>query len=172
MEFYTAYNRPKTQATPSGIKEEPVYQMQIDNKGNKNLVQTGMTNIYDIIQESLEQSKIENIIRRAREGDPYALETMNGQFIDATDLPTSLAEAQSFVIKAKNEFDQLPIEIRRQFDMSAEKYVATYGTEAWMNIMIPKNSTDNTKNLTQPSTQPPTKPSKNNTDSTNKGEEK
>lgn len=140
MNFYTAYNRPDTQAAPSGIKEEPVYQMQIDNKGHKCLVQTGMTNIYDIIQESLEQSKIENIIRRAREGDPYALETMNGQFIDATDLPTSLAEAQSFVIKAKNEFDQLPIEIRRQFDMSAEKYVAAYGTEKWMDIMIPKKT--------------------------------
>lgn len=152
MKFYTAYNRPKTKETPAGNKEEPVYQMQIDNKGHKELVKTGYTNIYDIIQESLEQSKIENIIRRAREGDPYALTAMDGNFIDTTDLPTTLAEAQSFVIKAKNEFDQLPIEIRRQFDMSAEKYVATYGTEKWMDIIIPKSSTDSTKKTTQEST--------------------
>lgn len=133
--FYTAYNRPETQASPAGEKEEPVYQMHVDTKGNKQLIKTGMTNIYDIIQESLEQSKIENIIRRATEGDPYALTQMNGQYIDTTDLPTTLAEAQSFVIKAKNEFDQLPINIRRQFDMSAEKYIAAYGTENWINIM-------------------------------------
>lgn len=134
-EFYTAYKRPETKPAPAGEKEEPVYEMQIDLKGHKKLVMTGKTNIYDIIQESLEQSKIENIIRRATEGDPYALTVMNGQYIDTSDLPTSLAEAQAFVIKAKSEFDQLPINIRRAFDMSAEKYVAEYGTSGWMNKM-------------------------------------
>lgn len=133
--FWTAYNRPKTEPAPGGSKEEPVYMMQVDLQGNKTLIQTGKTNIYDIIQESLEQSKIENIIRRATEGDPYALTVMNGQYIDTTDLPTTLAEAQRFVIHAKEEFDQLPINIRRQFDMSAEKYIAAYGTSDWLNIM-------------------------------------
>lgn len=144
--FYTAYNRPKTTATPAGSKEEPVYQMQIDLRGNKTLVKTGMTNIYDIIQESLEQSKIETIIRRATEGDPYALTIMNGQYIDTTDVPNTLAEAQQFVIRAKEEFDQLPINIRRAFDMSAEKYIANYGTSDWMNIMGINNETKKTTN--------------------------
>lgn len=148
--FYTAYNRPQTQESPAGSKEEPVYEMQIDLQGHKKLIKKGMTNIYEIIQASLEQSKIENIIRRATEGDPYALTVMNGQYIDTTDLPKSLAEAQSFVIKAKSEFDQLPINIRRQFDMSAEKYIAAYGTSDWLNIMgISTNSTkkENPKKL-------------------------
>lgn len=144
--FYTAYNKPKTTATPAGSKEEPVYQMQIDLRGNKTLVKTGMTNIYDIIQESLEQSKIETIIRRATEGDPYALTMMNGQYIDTTDVPNTLAEAQQFVIRAKEEFDQLPINIRRAFDMSAEKYIANYGTSDWINIMGIKNETNKTTN--------------------------
>lgn len=164
MKFYTAYNRPKTEKTPAGEKEEPVYQIQIDTAGRKELVKIGMTNIYDIIQESLEQSKVENIIRRAREGDPYALTVMNGDFIDTTDLPKNLAEAQSFVIRTKNEFDKLPIEIRRQFDMSAEKYVAAYGTEGWKNIM--GFNTDSTKKETQPSTDPKPQPSENSTNST------
>lgn len=144
--FFTAYNRPKTTAAPAGSKEEPVYQMQIDLRGNKTLVKTGMTNIYDIIQESLEQSKIETIIRRATEGDPYALTMMNGQYIDTTDVPNTLAEAQQFVIRAKEEFDQLPINIRRAFDMSAEKYIANYGTSDWINIMGIKNETNKTTN--------------------------
>lgn len=145
VKFYNAYNRPITSAAPAGSKEEPVYRMDIDLKGNKTLIQTGYTNIYDIIQESLEQSKIENIIRRATEGDPYALTIMNGQYIDTTDLPNTLADAQRFVIRAKEEFDQLPINIRRQFDMSAEKYIATYGTSSWINVMGIKNGTDSTK---------------------------
>lgn len=146
--FYTAYNRPKTTAAPAGSKEEPVYQMQIDLKGNKTLVKTGMTNIYDIIQESLEQSKIETIMRKATEGDLHALTMMNGQYIDTTDLPATLAEAQRFVIQAKEEFDQLPINIRRAFDMSAEKYIANYGTSDWLNIMGVKNETNTTTNTT------------------------
>lgn len=133
--FYTAYNRPKTESAPAGTKEEDVYEMQIDISGNKKLVKVGKTNIYDIVQASLEQSKIENIIRRATEGDANALNIMNGEYIDVTDLPTTLAEAQNFVIKAKQEFDQLPINIRRKFDMSAEKYIASYGTGDWIDAM-------------------------------------
>lgn len=148
--FYTAYITPKTEPAPAGTKEEPVYQMQINTKGERELVHVGMTNIYDIIQESLEQSKIENIIRRATEGDPYALTVMNGQYIDTTDLPVTLAEAQNFVIKAKTEFDQLPINIRRAFDMNAEKYIASYGTSDWMDKM--GIHAENTK--TKPSAQP------------------
>lgn len=130
--YYTAYNTPETEPAPTGSKTEPVYEMTINLKGHKVLKKTGETNIYDIIQEGLEESKIENIIRRATEGDAYALNTMNGQYMDITDVPKSLAEAQNFVIQAKNEFDQLPINIRRQFDMSAEAYIAQYGTSEWL----------------------------------------
>lgn len=130
--FYTAYKRPITEPAPAGEKEESVYQTTIDLHGHKILKEIGKTNIYDIIQESLESSKIENIIRRASEGDINALTIMNGQYIDTTDIPNTLAEAQNFVIQAKNEFDQLPINIRRQFNMSAEQYIAEYGKTSWI----------------------------------------
>lgn len=130
--YYTAYRTPATEPAPTGEKEESVYQITIDLQGHKKLKEIGKTNIYDIIQESLEQSKIENIIRRATEGDLNALTTMNGQYIDTTDIPNTLAEAQNFVIQAKQEFDQLPINIRRQFNMSAEQYIAEYGKTSWI----------------------------------------
>lgn len=132
MRYYTAYHTPSTEPAPTGSKYEKVYEITIDLKGHKVLAESGETNIYDIIQESLEQSKIENIIRRATEGDANALQTMNGQFIDTTDVPKTLAEAQNFVIKAKNEFDQLPISIRKEFNMSAEQYIAEYGHTSWL----------------------------------------
>lgn len=130
--YYTAYIRPNTEETPAGSKEESVYEMMIDLNGHKILKEKGKTNIYDIIQESLEQSKIENIIRRATEGDIMALQMMNGEYVDVTDVPHTLAEAQNFVIKAKQEFDQLPIKIRQKFNMSAEQYIAEYGHSSWI----------------------------------------
>lgn len=132
MIFYTAYNRPKTETAPAGSKEESVYGIEIDLNGHKIIKEKGKTNIYDIIQESLEQSKIENIIRRATEGDMGALAIMNGEYVDMTDVPQTLAEAQNFVIKAKQEFDSLPINVRRQFNMSPEQYIAEYGHSTWL----------------------------------------
>lgn len=155
MTYYTAYNTPKTEPAPAGSKEESVYEIQIDLNGHKIIKEQGKTNIYDIIQASLEQSKIENIIRRATEGDSNALNIMNGQYIDMTDVPHTLAEAQNFVIKAKNEFDQLPINIRRQFNMSPEQYIAEYGSGSWIQKL---GITNKTEPKQEPKTEPKTEP--------------
>lgn len=154
MTFYTAYEKPNTEAAPAGSELEPVYQTVIDKNGVKDLKKTGETNIYDIIQESLEQSKIENIIRRAREGDPTALGITEGQYIDTTEIPATLAEAQQLIIKIKQEFDKLPIDTRRKFNMSAEEYVAAYGTEAWAEAI----------GLTATPTKPTAQPAQNNSE--------
>lgn len=130
--MYHWNKRPETKPAPSGSPTEPEYTMTIDKEGHKVLKKTGETNTYNLIQESLEATKIENIMRRVTEGDPTALNLMNGQYLDVTDVPNTLAEAQNFVIKASQEFEKLPIDIKRKFDMSPEKYVATFGSEEWM----------------------------------------
>lgn len=129
--MYNWKKRPKTKPCSSGKPTEPEYQMTIDENGHKILKKTGETNTYNLIQESLEQTKIENILRRAEAGDPYAINVMNGQYLDITDVPNTLAEAQNFVIKASQDFDKLPIDVKRKFDMSPEKYIATFGSDAW-----------------------------------------
>lgn len=129
--MYHWNNRPKTTAAPNGSPEEPEYTMCIDENGHKYLKETGKTNTYNLIQESLEETKIENIMRRAEAGDLTALNIRNGQYLDVTDMPNTLAEAQNFVIQAQQEFDKLPLEVRKKFDMSAEKYIATFGSESW-----------------------------------------
>lgn len=133
--MYHWNKRPKTIAAPNGSPEEPEYTMCIDKNGHKYLKETGKTNTYNLIQESLEETKIENIMRRAERGDLTALNITNGQYLDITELPNTLAEAQNFVIKATQDFERLPLEIRRKFDMSPEKYVATFGSETWATAM-------------------------------------
>lgn len=74
---------------------------------------------------------IENILKRCLEGDLTALETMHGQYTDITNAPQSLAEAQQVILRLKNEFDELPKEIKKEFEYNVEVYIAQFGTEEW-----------------------------------------
>lgn len=130
--IYSAYNRPKTKAAPAGDKLQETYEMTIDENGHKTLKLSPIKeNIYEKIQESLEETKIENIIARAVGGDATALAVTQGQYFDATGAPTSLAEAQQMIIGLTEEFFRLPLEIREKFDHSPEKFVHEYGSQEW-----------------------------------------
>lgn len=136
MKFATAYNPKKTEPAPAGDKFEVTYEMDIDENGHKVLSKSErMENVYEKIQESLEETKIENIIRRALAGDETALAVTHGEYFDATNAPRSLAEAQQMIIHASEEFYGLPIEVREKFDHSLEMYVHEYGTETWIEKM-------------------------------------
>lgn len=147
MKFYTGYDRPKTKAAPSGEKYEKTYEMKIDENGHKSLMQSEiMEPVYEKIQESLEETKIENIVRRALGGDEQALYTVAGSYFDATNAPRSLAEAQQLIIDATEEFYKLPLDVREKFDHSAEVFVHEYGSEEWLQKMNrPQPETEGTK---------------------------
>lgn len=132
---YTRFNKRPTEPAPAGSKEEPNYIVTLNGNGEKVIEQHGFTNIYDIIQESADDVDIEKIVRRATLGDATALNKIVGTYMDVTDMPTNLAQAQQLVINLTNEFNKLPINIRREFNMAPEQYVATYGTGKWFEIM-------------------------------------
>lgn len=133
--IYSRFDRPETEESPAGTATEPEYTEYIDENGHLSLKLTGETPTYEMIQASLEETKIENIIQRATLGDPTALAATQGAYIDTTDLPTSLAEMQNMLINANNEFNKLPLETRLKFDQSAEKYISMYGTKEWAKLM-------------------------------------
>nr|CAI9750259.1 virion structural protein [Microvirus sp.] len=133
--IWSRFDRPEAEESPAGTYTEPEYTEYIDENGHLSLKQTGETPTYEMIQAALEETKIENIIRRATLGDPTALAATQGAYLDTTNMPTSLAEMQEAIIKTTNEFNDLPLEIRLKFDQSAEKYISMYGTEEWANIM-------------------------------------
>ncbi|QCS36610.1 minor capsid protein [Capybara microvirus Cap3_SP_481] len=134
MKFYTAYNRPASEPTEIGSSIYPIYEPRIDKKtGRKILIKVGEEDLYEKIQESLEGTKIENIVRRVTLGDPTALEQRIGQYLDLTEMPENLMAAQNFILKAEAEFEKLPLEIRKEFNYSTEEYVSAYGSEEWAN---------------------------------------
>lgn len=123
-----------------GSKYENLYQEEIEKKsGRKHLVKTGETCVYDKIQEDLEQSKIENIIHKLAMGDLSVLKEAKLTYVDADDYPKSLMEAQNVVIKAKNEFNKFPEEVKKLFNNSPEQYVSEMGSDEFIKKMTPYN---------------------------------
>lgn len=152
MEIYSRFRARPMEAAPSGEKEETTFEMHIDQNGHKDIKKSGKTNIYEKIQASYEETKIENIIARAMGGDSSGLMAHEGQYLDITNAPQTLAEAQQSIQAIKNMFDRLPIKIREKYDMSVEKYVADFGSEKWIEIMGIQKDTPTVAPEIQPET--------------------
>ena len=133
------FKHPSKKKTCAGTHYIKTYQEEINKEGQINLIETGYHNVYDEIQLDLESTKIENILHRLAMGDLSALQQRDATYVDATTMPKSLQEAQNLVIRMKDEFFKMPIEVRKAFDNSPEKYVNLMGTEEFKTIMAPYN---------------------------------
>ena len=62
------------------------------------------------------------------------LPLLDGVFEDITNCPASIAEAQQYIIDAKEEFEKLPKDIKAKFEYNAEMYIAELGNDpkSWL----------------------------------------
>lgn len=136
----TKFSERKRYITPCGSRFLNVYQEQISKKtGKTELVKTGETDVYEMIQQDLEQSKIEYIIHKLAIGDYSVLKQADITYVDATEMPKTLMEIQNIVVKAKQEFNKFPAEVRKEFNNSPEQYVSEMGTEEFFKKLTPYN---------------------------------
>ena len=73
-------------------------------------------------------------------GDLSVLKSQEPQYIDATTFPKNLMEANNIVLKAKQEFEKMPKEVREKFNFDPEEYVNKMGTKEFLDIMAPYNT--------------------------------
>lgn len=132
--FKTAYAERPEYYTPNGETEVPVYEHKINKYGEKHLQQTGSKNIYEEIQTYLEESKIENAINRVIAGDVSALRP-DGNYIDCTQMPKNLMEAQSMIQDMNNIWTKLPLDLRAKYNHSVEEFIAAAGQKEWLEDM-------------------------------------
>lgn len=137
--IYTIFNKPPHKNTPHGSRYINTYQEEINKKGKLVLKKTGKHDVYEEIQQDAESCKIENILHAVAMGDLNALNQRDATYCDATTMPHSLMEQQNLVIKMKDEFYKMPIEIRKEFENSPEMYVSLMGTNEFNEIMAPYN---------------------------------
>lgn len=128
-------DRPKIYSEP-GSQIAPIYSKVADKNGVISLKVTGEKNIYDEIQSHAESVNIETIMQRYQvEGDPAILNQKQGVYMDITEVPTTFAEVQGIIIAESNRFNQLPLEIRKEFNYSVEEYIASIGTDRFDKFM-------------------------------------
>lgn len=138
--FRTKLDEHKRYYCTSGSQYENDYQEQIDKKsGQTKLVKIGKHSVYDIIQQDLESTKIENILHKLAMGDYSVLKQAELTYVDEKDFPKNLMEAQNIVIKAKQEFDRFPVEVKKLFNNSPEQYVSEIGTDEFIKKLSPFN---------------------------------
>ena len=125
MEFYNSFKPGPRKGSPVGSKTEPVYALKIDKNGHKVPTKTSeVKDVYKRTQASLESTKIENIIRRHQMGDESVLSKKMGQYLDITQAPTSLLDAQQKIINAQNLFEKEPIEIKTEFNQNMNEWLS------------------------------------------------
>lgn len=137
--IYSRLEKPKSKNTPCGTRFLNTYQEEISKKGNKSLVKIGETNVYEMIQSDAESCKIENILHAVAMGDLSALQQREATYCDATTMPKNLMEAQNLVIRLKDEFYKMPLEVRKEFGNNPDQYVNLMGTNEFNEIMAPYN---------------------------------
>ena len=136
----TQFDEHERYITEPGNRFLQQYQEEIGKDGQIKIVKTNLMNIYEIIQSHLEETKIENILHAVAMGDLSALQQREAVYCDATTMPKTLMEAQNLVIKAKAEFEKMPIEVRKLFNNSPEQYVSEMGTKEFLDKMAPYNN--------------------------------
>lgn len=133
--FKTAYGERKEKyPTPSGDPIIPIYEHRITKHGEKKLEKVGEKDIHAEIQTYEEETLISNIIARIMQGDTSMLHA-TGQYIDTTELPKTMIEAQQMMQDLQNYWKHLPLDIRREYGHSVEAFIADSGSEHWMQVM-------------------------------------
>ena len=129
--FRSAYGDREVTFVPSGSRYQDTYGYEINKYGMKELVKTGETDLYALIQESLEETKIENILKRVAMGDDTVMRP-DGIYADTTEAPKNLIEARQQIQHLENVWNGLPIDTKRKYNMSVEDFIAKSGTEGWL----------------------------------------
>ena len=140
IKFYSQFDPTERVPTNPGTPYLEVFQEEITKEGKKELVCIGKTNVHDKIQEGKEKTEIQNVLAAVAMGDLSVLKSQEPQYIDATTFPKNLMEANNIVLKAKQEFEKMPKEVREKFNFDPEEYVNKMGTKEFLDIMAPYNT--------------------------------
>lgn len=120
--------------TEAGESVRRTYFWERNEKGEKVLKLDQIIDQQAEIDSYLEETKIENIIRRASI-DPNIAEriapNLGGGIQDFTEAPHTLAELQNIMIRAEQVWKDVPKEIKIKFDNDVDKFIASFGTVEW-----------------------------------------
>lgn len=120
--------------TEAGETVRRTYLWERNEKGERVLKLDQIIDQQAEIDSYLEETKLENIIRRASIDPDIAARIapdIGGGIQDFTEMPHTLAELQNIMIRAEQIWDEVPKETKLKFDNDVDKFVASFGTVEW-----------------------------------------
>ena len=123
----------------AGSDELITYDSKINPDGTVSLVQSGKESISLYINSFKDQTDMSYIIKRIQLGDLSVLNKARGVFGDFSDMPKTYAETLQLKIDAERAFDNLPAEVKKQFNNSFNQWFMNAGSEDWLKLMTPAN---------------------------------
>ena len=120
--------------TEAGKTVRRTYLWERNEKGEKVLKLDQTIDQQAEIDSYLEETKLENIIRRASIDPDLAarlVPDIGGGLQDTTEIPENLMELQNIMLRAEQIWDEIPKEIKLKFDNDVDKFVASFGTVDW-----------------------------------------
>ena len=132
MEFRSISNWRQTataKPTEAGESVRRTYMWERNEKGEKVLTLDQVIDQQAEIDSYLEETKLENIIRRASIDPDLAARLVpdigNG-IQDYTEAPENLAELQNIILRAEQIWEDVPKEIKLKFDNDVDKFIASF----------------------------------------------
>lgn len=110
--------------SPSGTRLRKLYQKATDKNGAPTLIEAGVEDVYDSIQKAAVGITLEDLIRRASNGDTSAIPEVVDSYPDLTHVPKDMLEAHSMLTAARSKYDALPAELRSKYGNSFDKFLA------------------------------------------------
>lgn len=120
--------------TEAGESVRRTYLWEHNEKGEKVLTLDQVIDQQAEIDSYLEETKLENIIRRASIDPDIAARIkpdIGGGIQDYTEAPQTLAEMQNIMLRAEQIWEEVPKEIKLKFDNDVDKFIASFGTVEW-----------------------------------------
>lgn len=120
--------------TEAGESVRRTYLWERNEKGEKVLTLDQTIDQQAEIDSYLEETKLENIIRRASIDPDVAARIkpdIGGGIQDYTKAPQTLAEMQNIMLRAEQIWEEVPKDIKLKFDNDVDKFIASFGTVEW-----------------------------------------
>lgn len=134
--FRTAFASRSSVIQPAGDPVKQLYRPVIREDGSFYLEEAGTADLYMEIQSHKDSVDIHVILDRFARGDVDALQRLQGNYMDITQMPTTYAELLNTVIQGETEFLNLPLEIREKFGHSYHRWIAGMDDmPSWMAAM-------------------------------------
>lgn len=125
VSFKTQYDPHTSVFEDPGSAYRTTYSSRVDADGEVILEESGSEDLYSYIQSHRDSCDINVLLSRYNNGDVSVLNQRVGSYGDFTQFPKTFADTLNFMIKGEEYFDSLDLDLKRKFDFSFEKFVAT-----------------------------------------------